>query len=409
MAIINWTGNAAAVAQIDTLTISGTDPSSGDTFTVTINGKAVSITGQTTTAGAATALQAALAASTFPEFAEITWANPSSGTVTGTSKTAGRPFTITSFATSGSSTVGTSTTTAGSGPNDLSIPANYDGGALPVNGDTLVVQGNVPDILYGLDALSGVTLAYLRIVNWTGQFGLPRINSTGRTPYAEYRPTYAAFGATLCDVGTPGGGQGPSLFKWNSGSVQTTLTVYSSGTGVEGTGFGAVIFKGTHTSNVVDVRSGSASIAQFGGETASVATLQTSGGTVSCGAGVTLTTVRARGGTGSIGVASAVTTLLVEGGTANVEGSGAVTNLTANAGTVNYQGSGTITTLYTKGKVNFGQLLNRTVTNCTIAAGGSISDPGGRTTFTNGIVFETGVRVADVTLDVGTGRTLSIS
>jgi hypothetical protein len=93
-----WRGDAAAVAQEDDFTPGGT-PIPGDLFKVTINGKTVSYTDVSTSLTVAlmvsdvcTGLAAALSASQFGEFAELSYDGSSGTTVKGVAQTAGIPF-----------------------------------------------------------------------------------------------------------------------------------------------------------------------------------------------------------------------------------------------------------------------------------------------------------------------------
>ena len=70
MATKRWKGGALAVSQVGTFTLTAYDVLT--TYKITINGKVVSVLGQGgTTATTATALQAALTASTIPEFTKV--------------------------------------------------------------------------------------------------------------------------------------------------------------------------------------------------------------------------------------------------------------------------------------------------------------------------------------------------
>ena len=142
MATRKWRGDAPKVAQISTVQVTAYDSST--TYIITMNGKTVSVVGITDAPTTATALKTALAASIIPEFAEVIW-TVNSSTVTGTAKTAGVPFTFTKSVSGGSGTMGSVTTTAGSGPNDVSIAANWTGAALPTTSDDVVFENNAID------------------------------------------------------------------------------------------------------------------------------------------------------------------------------------------------------------------------------------------------------------------------
>lgn len=386
--------------QLNTWTFAGTWLSA-EHVTVTINGKAFAVTtGSSTIATFLAALQTALAAVTIPEFLEIAWANPTGATITGTAVTAGIPFTAT-FSTdsasgtinSGSSSTGTATV-ASAGPADASTAANYSTGSLPTTGDTLIFAANAKPCLYGLSALSGVTLAQLTIdMSYTAAIGLPYTNPTG---YIEYRPRYLQIGATVASIGN-GPGNGSGRINLDCGSVQTALTVSNTASPTD-TGFKTINWKGTHSSNVVNLNKGSFAAAFFENENATIATLnvgyQTNqAGDVDayCGAGVTLTTINKIGGT--LVVNSSFTTLNHGPGNAGecqlVAGTPGTLNVTG--GNVRYRTAGNYTALTTTdaGYVDFSQgtgAVSGTNTTCNPGSGG-INDPGKRITFTNPILL----------------------
>lgn len=108
-----WRGDAPAVAQVSRITPGSVEI--GDTFSVTINGKSVTVTATAATAASVVALLvSAIAASNLPEFREVV-ASADSGTLLLTAATAGRPFIATASAGNGSSLgVVVTTTTQGS-------------------------------------------------------------------------------------------------------------------------------------------------------------------------------------------------------------------------------------------------------------------------------------------------------
>src|SRR5438045_1683454 len=119
MSTILWRGDAAAVAQINTLTIGSV--SVGIIYSITINGKSISYTatGGDTATTAAAALFALLTASTVPaEFKEMTWTNPSAGVIVATAIYPGTPFTLAAAATSTGTFTRSTPSTASSGPAD---------------------------------------------------------------------------------------------------------------------------------------------------------------------------------------------------------------------------------------------------------------------------------------------------
>lgn len=128
MATNRWLGGALGVPQVDTIQIASYHAST--TYKVTINGKVVSVPGDTDVATTAADLQAALDASEIPEFAEITWAVVTD-TITATGPADGAPVTITTSVSGGTGTIMHTTVTTASGPNDWNTAANWSLGYVP--------------------------------------------------------------------------------------------------------------------------------------------------------------------------------------------------------------------------------------------------------------------------------------
>ena len=293
MATVIWRGDAPTVAQVDTVTFSLISDTDFTTFT--INGKSVVVTATTSTLTQelfAAACATALEASTIPEFEELTFTSSASGLfVTGPSD--GRPFTMT--ATGTNMTASRTTTTTASSPNDASLAANWVGGALPVNSDTVIFENSDVDCLWNLGSLSAVTLASLQIKqSYTGNIGLPLLTSTG---YYEYRTTELTIGATSVRVGD-GEGNGSSRCFLNLGSAQTAVLVTDTGS-AEDPSVGALVIRGTHASNVLRVARGDVGVAMLRStDTATFATVEASyiddeagDSRLRLGPGCTLTTV----------------------------------------------------------------------------------------------------------------------
>lgn len=387
MATRAWLGRAKAVAQITTATPGGTIGT--ETFTLTINGKAISYTAQggDTVALVVDGLLAAWEAADddFAEFADAT-PTDSTTTLTLTGAVAGVPFTVTGSAT-GSATLTVSTTTACTGPNYWTNTANWSGGAVPVNADDVIIDVPV-SILYGLDQ-SAVTLASLVVgSSFTGDayIGLPRTNPAG---YTEYRDQYLAIGATAVRIGV-GDGNGSARIKIAFGSVQTSCEVRRASQGAE-TNVPAVLLTGTHASNAFDVQEASVGLAFYGGETATALTLRLAAAAqVTCGEGATLGTIT---GEGSLSVNSSVTTLTQYDGEWRVNGAAAVTTFTQHGGVLQHRSTGTFATSTIGGTLERSErAAAATMTTATLNPGGRIVDPAATLTFTNGVARGTRVR-----------------
>jgi hypothetical protein len=380
MATQTWLGNAAAVAQITTLTPAS--PSANDTFSITCNSKTLSyVTAAGTVADVCSGISNLISKSAYAEFKEFT-ATVNSGTVVLTGNTVGLPFAVTlAVTTSGSATFTQSTGTAATGPNDWANTANWSSGSVPVSGDVVYIStGSVP-IFYGLGQ-SAVTLTSLNIAqSYTGTIGLPTYNRSG---YWEYRANELAISATTVNVGTGSTGNGSGRIKLNVGSVACTLNVYNTGQPLD-QGNPALTWRGTSASSVVNLNKGSIGIAFFPGNTATVSALnigyvsnQSSDVQLICGVGVTLTTLDMNGG--GVQLNNGATTITQNAGTLSVLGMGGVTTLNVDGGTCIYNSTGTLTTatIAENGTLDFSQDQQaKTVTNTIKMYGDSstLSDP----------------------------------
>lgn len=389
MATRRWKGGAAAIAQVNTHTIGGT-AANGQVYTVTINGRDVAYTasGSDTNDTIASALQALLAVSTFPEFREVAWSV--NGTViTGTASVAGRPFTATSGAT-GTGTFVAATPTACTGPNYWSNSANWLEGAVPVDSDDVTIDGG-PSILYGLDQ-SSVLLTSLRIGSAflsTSEIGLPN-NTSPNSPsngYPEYRDQRLKIGATALTIETSS-----RRIRLDLGTDQTTATVLSTGTPPNQNEMPLDII-GTHASNVLRVLRGQVGVAYTAGDTAQFNTIEVSYRTqptgdavVRLGSGLTLATLLQSGG--QVAVDGSVTTVTKESGALTRTGSGTVGTLGNYGGDVVDEGTGTITQMNNSGGYYRRGLAALTVTNATLYGGSSTEDENGTITWANPVEFE---------------------
>lgn len=416
MSTRRFLGTALAVAQVQDYVFAGTWEAD-DVVTVTVGAKTLSVTAGSTTISTVvdnvvTAINA-LSATSYPEFVGETGftASRTSNTLRLTAKTAGTPFTCTVATTEAgggaadaqtidgaASSTGTATT-ASAGPNDWGTAANWSGGAVPVNGDTVILENLTVPIKYGLDQNAVTLTALTHWATFTGDVGLP--DYTGE--YDEYRETDLKIGVTTCKLNY-GDGLGSNRFNLNTGSVQTALTVFNSGQSSEA-GRMAVLFQGTHASNVLEAYGNAqVGVALRSGETATVVTLNVAGGAqVRCSSGVTLTTTNVGGRGARLSTDSNITTATVtkEGGLHTILG-GAVTTLNVHGGKVSYQSTGTVTTANVRdgGELSFADDASaRTLTNTNIYAGAIYRDPFKSVTWTNAAAVET--HLGNVTLDIG--------
>ncbi len=358
MAIVRWRGGIA-VARADqwSLTLSGTW-TAGDTITLSVpdasTGVSITLTlGSTVTttqiaAELATAWNDATAAlgtgysvtergANIPQMAEYT-AVASGSTVVFTADVKGVPGTIAaSRVTASSGAVSMSNTVAATGPNFANNALNWSGGTLPADTDVAWVENTDVPILYGLDQ-SAIELAALYIpMSFTGTIGLPDQNPNG---YPEYRQTYWQIGPAVLEVGD-GAGTGSGRIRIDSTADVCALTVLNTGSPLD-PDLPALLWKGTNASNTLAQVGGSVGVAVFGGETATLATVATTGGSLVTGSGVTLSGALVAAG-GSWDINSLVDgSLTVNGATVTIDGTGAVDQLTMTGGSVTYNTSGTL-------------------------------------------------------------------
>ena len=412
-----WVAKQKKTAQVNTITPASVTV--GNTFSVTINLKSITFTATgTTVAGVVTGLVALLEASEEPEFAEITWTD-STTCVTATADDPGKPFTQTSSSATGSGSAGhsnvTATTTANTSPSDVNDALNWSAGTTPATGEDVYIDGTIQTpLLWNLGSLSAQTLATLNISLNAPQIGLPELDEDG-TAYTQYRGVYFAIGATICNIGTGGDGNGLQMCKLNFGSVQTTTTVFNTGSPSE-SNRQAVTLKGTHASNLLIQQAGSVGIAVLGGELSTFVTIhlgQVGGGsqpTLVLGPGLTNTTINQNNG--SLLLQSAITTLNHKGASSEIRGSGAITTINQSAGSIVHKGTGTVTTYnLTGGQVDFGDAGPAiTVSACKLFGNCQWYDKGYRVAYTAGLALQGGARLVgtdggSVLIDIGPGRT----
>ena len=203
-----WLGSAGGNHHAYTITLANTW-AAADSVSATINGKPVTVTvatGETSTNEVAGSLCAAINAANataglvgeetrnvggqeYPEFRELT-ATCASSVVTVRHDTIGIPFVLTATeVTAGSGTATAAVSVTATGPHHADNAANWSGGALPADGDTLVFNEGNSSCSYGLHHFRDATkkISLLRTTDYTGSIGLPATNPGG---YAEYRDRF---------------------------------------------------------------------------------------------------------------------------------------------------------------------------------------------------------------------------
>jgi len=401
------------VRQVATAIVSGTW-GAGDTETYTIANVdfVITIGANTTTAGVATTIKEALNGDTLadttascvpsiadlgaqgiPQFGNLS-ATVSSSTVTittaGTGVLAGTPFTMTEAeTTAGDGAVNyTNAATAATSRNHANQADNWDGNAVPGNGDTVIFDTGSVDCLWELDLGAIAVTQFTKYKSYNGKIGLARTNvDDSANPYPEYRtPQYlTADGFTNADLEV-GAGPGSGRIKLDGGTVASVYNVFGKGTR-ETNGVPCILLIGNNNSNVVRNLDGDVGLAFYGGETFTCTTLINGSGPTSqaetyCSSGVTFNSATVTINGGSLTTNSALATGVANGGIWK-HGAGTITSLTVNKGAKFWPtGAATITTLdlnggeidCTKGVASFA--ITNTIT---MSAGSTFRDPQGRT------------------------------
>lgn len=408
MADVIWVGRQKTVAQVVTLTVTASAVSG--TITVTVGGvKSITYTCTTTsTTTSATGLYALLAASTEPEFAEITWANPSAGVITGTGPADGRPITVTK-ADAGSSTSTLSTTTAAMSPNDVNDGKNWSTGSVPANGDNAIFEDSAISALWNLSALNAITCKPIRRASYTGQIGLPAVNDRG---YVEYRARYFQYAGTTLTIDTVRT-DSPQQFRFQpTAAGASTITIRGDGAGVA-LGDEPVELTGAASTTVVNVAGSGVRISPLTGQTSVVGTVRAVSSTVYLGGGVTATTLTFDGcnvgldcnyDTMTINSQSTVTADRAAGGSNTIIDSGTlVWKSTAAIGTPVIGSGGVLDLSQAPAPVSLPDDL-------TINEGGTFNDPTGRAIAAGAYnIVLNRTEITKVGIDIGTNRTINVA
>lgn len=410
MATNLFRGDAPPVAQVTTTTITAFDATT--TYKVTINGKVVSVLGAASNNLTAAALQAALIASAIPEFLEVTW-TVLTNVVTGTAATPGTPFTFTTSVSGGAGTIGAATTTtASSGPNDISTAANWTTGALPTGSDAVVFDGNT-NAYFGLTALAAIVPTSITFnPGFTGIVGLPDQNPLG---YFEYRQKFLQHVGTLVTNRSQSG-----RIKLDfGGTASVTVNQYAAGNPASGEKY-AVTLKNTGATCTLNLQDGVVGLAPAAGDSVSFATVNmgslnnpASDAQLFGGSGATVTTLNQNGG--QVTLLTNVTTwnMPAFAGVATLQGSATIGTLNINGpGTMHLQTTGTTTALFLgpTSILDATQVpLGRIIINATLQKGATVKDDSGTITWTNPILMGPGCGIEDLNITAGKNRHVQFS
>jgi hypothetical protein len=241
-------------AKNETQTVTPVGSPTGGTYTLTFGGNTTSSIAYNASAGAVETALEALASigsgnATVTGDAGGPWTVEFTGTLAAAAQSL---ITATSSLTGGvTDSVTIVTTTASGGPNHYDDDRNWSPAGVPVDGDDVVFAGGGADCLYGLDQ-SSVLLDSLTIeMSWQNRkLGLPEYSSSR---YLEYRPQRLKIGATEIIIGS-GVGTGPSRVYFDTGTDETLLKVFNSGSSSDT--LPAVVWVGLHVDNAIEVYGG---------------------------------------------------------------------------------------------------------------------------------------------------------
>lgn len=383
MATKYWEGKADAVAQVGDFKITAYDPAT--TYKVTIGDIVVSTVGTGgTIATTITALLALLQASGHPYFDTITWSSPAADTIRGTADTAGVPFVATFTKTGGAGTVNAyAPVTVSSGPNDWSTATNWSDNLVPVNNDTVILQDNDVDILWGLDQSLVHLTKFIQRQSYTGRIGLDysqfaTSNASSEDVY-EYRTVYLTFAYLVSGVelgetiGTSAPAGSPRVML-DVGITDSTAPIVVFNTASLGTDANrpAVRFKANQVSCNFFIRNapGGVGIAtEIPGETSVIGKVSSTcpgSSTIQIGSGVTITTgFEQTGGNSVVRAAATVPTIRCMGGTLTTEGDFTATLMIADGGTIYANHSKTAGSAITRAFAKNGGTIDGTGSNAT--------------------------------------------
>lgn len=411
MATKYWVGRAASVAQITKVVFSSVVAT--NTYSVTINGKSVTVTATNTVLGdLIDALVNAWNSSGEPEHREMVAARREDPTLSGlqlTASTAGVPITVTASASTGTTTV--TQPTAASGPNFWNIAANWDAATLPSAADDLIVEDSDVSILYGLSDTTNYASLTVN-ASFTGTIGLPETNSNG---YPEYRTQLLTLGTGSAIAVSMGYGPGTfsSRIRLDVQGSNVTCSIFGSGQN-NGEQYPFELKNAGSGSTVRSYAGGLVLSATSSGNVATLDVIQreslAGGPLVKSESNITIGTATVFGG--ELLLEGSATTLIArEAARVTVAKASQIgTVKVSSQAAINWDSSAGITTklhVEQDGQINFGRVgTTKTVAACDLYARGQLLDPLDKVTFTAGVVLQA-CRLADVTLDLGVGVTIN--
>jgi hypothetical protein len=429
-----------AQPQIDSITVAGTW-AEDDTGSVTIGNSTLVVTAAsdtTTTAQIADAIRRAINANTIDEnrvgsesrsaagqklaeFRDVEAAISASDSsvVLVRSKTPGVPF----FAVGGS-TLSVADTASGSltaasvqaaqGPWHWNIAKNWSSDTAPVDDDTVVFRDTTNGPQYGLPNGSlEVTPTFFS--TFTGQVGLPLLNTANGQTYTEYRQRYvrtddAGGGSAIAAVFGLGPGPGSPLINWKFSTLPLNAVVYNTGQPrIANTK--ALNLCATSNTSTLRILNGSVDCSSQDGGTSAWATLEVSGASdvMAYLAMKAAGAVTVSAGNLVLGGTTALASVTLYGGNVTLHNqTGTISAMTVQRGAVRYNSTATITQLTVDaGEFDASQETRAfTVTDADVYKASRYRDPNSRATVTT---FQLHCDCTEAALELGGSNTNTIT
>jgi len=267
---------------------------------------------------------------------------------------------------------------------DYGTAANWSPSGVPIAADDVIIANSSQSILTSLDQ-SGVALASITIdQSFTGVIG------TGASDFLQVAASTVIIGQRRGNTGTFTGSKRLNLDLGSGTAAQ--VEVYGTASSSQDTNRTPLRIQAGNASTDIKVFGGSVSISDDSDDTSTVGDIEVNGGTVTAGAGMTLTNVIMNGG--SLTLQSSIAgTATIKGGTLNhydsTSASTIATLTVSDSGNVNHYASGTITTLNLNGgTVDLTRTQkSKTVTTLTADTGGTLITDSGTVTLTNDVAL----------------------
>lgn len=420
-----WKGGATGVAQVDKLTPGDAPADTAVVYYITVtnrlgeshkvsSGEPADTSGSAVCSAIATALAAAKAAGEDPWDELTADTTTSTAYVTITADSAGEPFWLSAVTTNETATMTSASVTAVGGSNIFADADNWDTNTAPAAGDIPVVPADATISIYGETygtdkGLNGLIVEPGCSIN---------IGSHAKPLDLAFD---TAAGVTL---GLDGSGEAYLNIRSEKSGSNTSAVINVTGAGA---GSGADTYGMNLTSDTADViaevnvsaeANERVSLAARQGDSAAFSTVRVQAGDVSIGSAADTGAIAATVSGGTVYNKNNVGVLSQTGGTVYHEGTGTMTSANVDAGTLYYKSSGQLDSGTIGGTIDFSKdPRTHTIDSTkgfTLRPGATLKDPHGTLGdsaggTTNKIALAGGAGVGDVTVELGVGKTLTVT